>query len=86
MEEEKKRKEDEEKKIKEEEEKEYNSLKEKEIADTLETDFKSPSKNCIFLGIYGSYYTQKEESLNYMNKIHKEACDEGVKDPETGKK
>ena len=85
-EEEKKRKEEEEIKRKEEEEQEYLILKEEEISKTLETDFKTPSKNCIFLGIHGSFYTEKQKSLDYLNKIRKEACDEGVKNPKTGKK
>ena len=87
-EEEIKRKEEEEKKwkkIESKDELEYERLKQEELSKTLETEIKSPSKNCIFLGIYGSFLTEKEKALNRLNEIKEDAYRERVKDPETNK-
>lgn len=51
----------------------------------LPTDVKTPSADCTFLGIEGKYITQIQEALDLINKIRKEACDEGVVNPSTGK-
>jgi len=89
---EKKIKEEEEKKIKEEkakieeDEKEFERLKNEEISSIIPTDVKTPSKNCIFLGVFGDIRTDKQTSLDRLNAIRKEACEEGVKDPQTKKK
>ena len=99
-EEERKRKEEDEKKIKEEkekkikeekakieeDEKEFERLKNEEISSIIPTDVKTPSKNCIFLGVFGDIRTDKQASLDRLNAIRKEACEEGVKDPQTKKK
>ena len=95
-EEEKKKKEEEEKKKKEEEENkkannnendiEYQKFKEEELSKILPCDIQKPSQNCVFLGVHGSYFTDKEKALKRINDIRKEACNEGVKDPDTNKK
>ena len=94
-EEEKKKKEEEGKKNEEEEinnkiqkeiEIEYQKLKEEELSKILPSDFEKPSKSCIFLGVYGNFLTDKERALERINNIRKEACEEGVKDPESNKK
>ena len=38
------------------------------------------------MGIHGNYFTEKQISLDRLNEIRLEACNEGVKDPETKKK
>ena len=70
----------------EEDEKTYEKLKEEEIAKTQQWEHDEPIKNCVFLTVKGSYKTQKQVALDHLNKIRKEACDEHVKDPATGKK
>lgn len=57
-----------------------------EITEVLDTDVPEPSDDCIFLGVYGSYYNDKmQEGLDLINAIRKEACLEGLKDPYTKK-
>ena len=56
------------------------------MAKILASDYDSPSKSCTFLGVHGNFFTDKELALKRLNDIRKEACDEGVKDPETKKK
>ena len=93
-EEERKKKEEEERIKKEEEnkieskesEEEYQKLKQEELSNILPSDQDKPSKSCVFLGVYGNFYTDKEKALQRINEIRKEACNEGVKDPETNKK
>ena len=92
-EEERLKKEEEERKKKEENDKEekeieneYQKLKEEELSKILQSDLKNPSKSCKFLGVYGNFFTDKELALKRLNDIRKEACDEGVKNPETNKK
>ncbi len=56
--------------------------KQAEAAGTLETDVSTVSKNCTMVGVYGSYYSQAQEALDYINQIRKEACEAGnVPDP-----
>ena len=74
------------KKIQDEVEIEYQKLKEEELSKILPSDYENPSKSCTFLGLYGNFFTDKERALERINKIRKEACNEGVKDPETKKK
>ena len=93
-EEERKKKEEEERIKKEEEnknnskedEEEYQKLKQEELSNILPSDQNKPSQSCVFLGVYGNFYTDKEKALQRINDIRKEACNEGVKDPETNKK
>ena len=86
-EEEKKKKEEEENKINSKEnEEEYQKLKNEELSIILPSDQDKPSQSCIFLGVHGNFYTDKEKALQRINDIRKEACNEGVKDPETKKK
>ena len=95
-EEEKKKKEEEEKKKKEEEQNklannnendiEYQKFKEEELSKILPCDVQKPSQNCVFLSVHGNFFTDKEKALEKINNIRKEACNEGVKDPETNKK
>lgn len=48
----------------------------------LETDVSTPHDDCTIAGVYGSYYTQAQTALDYINQIRKDACDAGnVPDP-----
>lgn len=48
----------------------------------LDTDITEPSEDCTFFGVYGSYFSQAQDALDFINKIRKEACEEGnVPDP-----
>ena len=85
-EEEKKKKEEENKLNSKENEEEYQKLKDEELSNILPSDQNKPSQSCLFLGVHGNFYTDKEKALKRINDIRKEACDEGVKDPETNKK
>jgi len=90
-EEEKKKKEEEERKKKEEEkntedDEEFQKLKKEELSRILPSDQKNPSKSCVFLGLHGNFFTDKQKALDRINAIRKEACNEGVKDPATKKK
>lgn len=49
------------------------------------TDTAVPSAGCIFLGIEGEYITETQKALNRINEIRKEACQEGVINPDTGR-
>lgn len=70
----------------EQEEFEYQRLKEEEISKILPSEKDTPSMSCIFVGVHGNFFTDKEKALQRINEIRKEACDEGVKDPRTKKK
>ena len=85
-EEETKKKEEENKLNSKENEEEYQRLKNEELSKILPSDQDKPSQSCIFLGVHGNFYTDKEKALQRINEIRKEACNEGVKDPETNKK
>ena len=82
----KKKKEEENKINSKENEEEYQRLKNEELSKILPSDQDKPSQSCIFLGVYGNFYTDKEKALQRINDIRKEACNEGVKDPETNEK
>ena len=82
----KKKKEEENKINSKENEEEYQKLKKEELSKILPSDQDKPSQSCIFLGVHGNFYTDKEKALQRINDIRKEACNEGVKDPETNKK
>lgn len=48
----------------------------------LETDVSTPHDGCTIAGVYGSYYSQAQTALDYINQIRKNACDAGnVPDP-----
>ena len=85
-EEETKKKEEENKLNSKENEEEYQRLKNEELSKILPSDQDKPSQSCIFLGVHGNFYTDKEKALQRINEIRKEACNEGVKDPETNEK
>lgn len=51
----------------------------------MQSEVTKPSSGCTFVGIEGRYTTQIRESLDLINKIRLEACNEGVKNPSTGK-
>lgn len=51
----------------------------------LPASSEEPSEGCVFLGVEGEYITQAEAALKRINEIRKEACDEGVKNPDTNK-
>ncbi|MDD7219727.1 MAG: Ig-like domain-containing protein [Clostridia bacterium] len=51
--------------------------------ETLPTDVQSPSSGCVLLGLEGKYITQIPQALNRINEIRKEACQEGVLNPNT---
>lgn len=51
----------------------------------LNTDVNTAREDCVFLGIEGSYYAQADAALDRINEIRKEACEEGVISPSTGK-
>lgn len=50
----------------------------------LPTDTAVPSAGCVFLGIEGEYITEAGKALERINEIRKEACQEGVMNPDTG--
>ncbi len=50
----------------------------------LPTTSSTPAPDCTFLGIEGKYITQIQDSINLINKIRLEACNEGVENPDTG--
>ena len=90
-EEEEKKKKEEERKKKEAEEnniddEEFQKLKKEELTRILPSDQETPSKSCVFLGLHGNFFTDKQKALDRINAIRKEACNEGVKDPATKKK
>lgn len=49
------------------------------------TTYASPKPGCTILGIEGKYITQIQQALDRINEIRREACNEGVKNPDTGK-
>ncbi len=51
----------------------------------LPTTSTAPGENCTFLGLEGKYITQIQESIDRINEIRLEACNEGVINPTTGK-
>ena len=52
----------------------------------LSAPVSSPSGGCCFVGIQGSYISEEEAALKRINEIRKEACEEGIENPSTGKK
>lgn len=54
-------------------------------ATVIPTDVTSPSSGCTLLGIEGKYIVQIPEALARINQIRQEACEEGVRNPATGK-
>lgn len=53
-------------------------------ATILPTDVGSASSGCTLLGLEGKYITQIPQALDRINAIRKEACQEGVLNPNTG--
>ena len=49
----------------------------------LNTDVTSASDGCILLGLPGEYVADQQAVLDRINEIRKEACEEGVINPET---
>ena len=52
-------------------------------AEILPSDSSIPSSGCTFLGIEGRYITQIRESIDLINQIRLEACQEGIENPST---
>lgn len=73
-------------KLKEEAEAKIKEYKAQFIDKILPSEKNSPSNNCHFLLVKGSFYSQMQKALDRVNEIREEACREGVKDPQTGKK
>ena len=51
----------------------------------LDTDVTSASDGCIMLGLPGEYIADQQAVLDRINEIRREACEEGVTNPETNK-
>ena len=51
----------------------------------LDTDVSSASDGCIMMGLPGEYIADQQAVLNRINEIRREACEEGVNNPETGR-
>lgn len=51
----------------------------------LKTDVTSASDGCIMLGLPGEYIADQQAVLDRINEIRKEACEEGVINPETNR-
>ena len=49
----------------------------------LDTDVSSASDGCIMLGLPGEYIADQQAVLDRINEIRREACEEGVINPET---
>jgi hypothetical protein len=47
----------------------------------LDSDSTEASDGCVFLGAYGTYYTDAQAALDRINEIRYEACVEGVPNP-----
>ena len=47
----------------------------------LPTDVTAARAGCVLLGVKGSYLSDRQGVLDEINRIRKEACDEGVQDP-----
>ena len=47
----------------------------------LPTDVSVPSSGCSLVGIQGSYVVDAKAAIKKINKIRKEACDQGIRDP-----
>lgn len=54
-------------------------------AAVLPANVSVPSSGCVLRGIQVTYLAQQQAGLNRINDIRKEACDNGVPDPRTGK-
>ena len=66
-EEEKNKKEEDKKTEIDEDENEYENLKNEEKAQIIPSEVKTPSKDCVFLGVLGSYKTDKQKALDRLN-------------------
>lgn len=53
-------------------------------ATIIPTDVDSASSDCILLGVKGEYITEIPQALKRINEIRREACQEGVRNPNTG--
>ena len=51
----------------------------------LDTDVSSASDGCILMGLPGEYIADQQAVLDRINEIRREACEEGVNNPETGR-
>ena len=47
----------------------------------LSTDVTTARDGCVLIGVKGSYLSDRQGALDEINRIRKEACDEGVQDP-----
>lgn len=55
-------------------------------ATTVATDVTTASSGCKMVGLEGEYIADCQAALNRINEIRKEACNEGLINPSTGKK
>ena len=51
----------------------------------LDTDVSTASDGCIMMGLPGEYIADQQAVLDRINEIRREACEEGVNNPETGR-
>ena len=54
-------------------------------AEILPTDVDTASEGCVLAGLPGKYITDADAALERINAIRKEACEEGVLNPDNGK-
>lgn len=57
-----------------------------QAATIMKTDVSEPQDGYAFIGIKGDYLAGAQKALDRINEIRKEACKEGIINPETGKK
>ena len=49
----------------------------------IETDVSTPADDCVFMGIAGSFISNPDMVLNQINQYRLEACQQGVRNPNT---
>ena len=53
-------------------------------AEVIEADVNTPSAGCVLAGVAGQYFADQQAALDRINEIRREACQEGVPNPDTG--
>lgn len=53
-------------------------------AEVIRADVDTASDGCVLAGLYGEYIAEADAALSRINEIRREACEEGVRNPETG--
>ena len=51
----------------------------------LDTDVSTASDGCIMMGLPGEYIADQQAVLDRINEIRREACEQGINNPETGR-